>query len=684
MRPIGWSISTLTALGLGLALSACGKANPYVGGGDGGGGGSLCATCHGTAGRTGTLAGTDANLEASPPAAPAGEPAQVVGAHQAHLNPAATGSLSGPLACSECHVVPTDASHASNPPAQIVQFGTLAKTGGAAPTWNSTDKISNTTCSNVYCHGNFNWNGVTGTVANAPDWTGNPAACGSCHGLPPTGHIALPGTPTAATCNGCHPGTVDAAGKIIVDVATGTSLHVNGQIDVSGTGSCTACHGDPARPATALNPRLPAAPPVGTNGETLVTTRAVGAHQLHLNDNAIRGAVACSECHVVPTDPGHANGTVDIAFGTLATTTANGTITPPPPVWNGNSCSASYCHGNFEFGLVNQPVWTAARADACGTCHALPPSPATTTHPALAATATRATCNVCHPTTVKTDGTIDVPGGKHIDGVEQVLADAQHPAGWLTQTSTDFHAYKAEQNINACLQCHVASGTATVTTVRCSDCHGANWTTNCTMCHGGTDNTTGAPPKAIWAWDNRAGNPTYNPAEYAIRTGAHTSHVEATLSSPIACSECHVVPADAFSTGHIDAPTATLTFGTLATHGGVNPVWNRAGPSCSASYCHGNFTNGKTANAPVWTGTNQAACGTCHNVPPTSGPNISNVPAHTWHVVATAGPQLACSACHAGYTSTTVNAAVHVNGTVDVQAVHAGQDAHGWNCGACH
>ena len=54
---------------------------------------------------------------------------------------------------------------------------------------------------------------------------------------------------------------------------------------------------------------------------------------------------------MVPTSLAHVNGTADIAFGTLATTTANGTITPPPPVWNGNSCSASVLPRQLRFGL---------------------------------------------------------------------------------------------------------------------------------------------------------------------------------------------------------------------------------------------------------------------------------------------------------------------------------------------
>ncbi|MEI6226755.1 MAG: CxxxxCH/CxxCH domain-containing protein, partial [Deltaproteobacteria bacterium] len=100
-----------------------------------------------------------------------------------------------------------------------------------------------------------------------------------------------------------------------------------------------------------------------------MTDRAVGAHQLHLQDGALRPAIACSECHEVPSSSSHSNGTVDLTFGTLAT---KGGATP---TWNGSSCSASYCHGGFTGGnAANAPVWTQARASACGTCHGLPPA----------------------------------------------------------------------------------------------------------------------------------------------------------------------------------------------------------------------------------------------------------------------------------------------------------------------
>ncbi|HZY02756.1 MAG TPA: CxxxxCH/CxxCH domain-containing protein, partial [Anaeromyxobacteraceae bacterium] len=212
----------VTLPALALALAACGDARPVQEGTGGGG----CTSCHGTSGRTGNLPGTDPNLAAAPPVAPAGAPAEVVGAHQAHLNPLATGSLRGPIACSECHDVPQNASHATTPPAQKVHFGTLATTGGAQAAWNGVHTptgINTPTCSSVYCHGNFNLGGVSGNAGNAPDWTvsGQPA-CTTCHGLPPAGHFPLSGTVTAATCNGCHSATVDSSGRIIV-AADGSS-----------------------------------------------------------------------------------------------------------------------------------------------------------------------------------------------------------------------------------------------------------------------------------------------------------------------------------------------------------------------------------------------------------------------------------------------------------------------------
>ncbi len=126
--------------------------------------------------------------------------------------------------------------------------------------------------------------------------------------------------------------------------------------------SCSSCHGDSTR---AQNP---AAPPLGARGEIATTTRAVGAHQSHLGDGPLRQAVACPECHVVPTTFDHASQPVSVTFGDLANTGTTST-------WNGTSC-ATYCHGaTLQGGTVPGPLWTKVDGTqaACGACHGIPP-----------------------------------------------------------------------------------------------------------------------------------------------------------------------------------------------------------------------------------------------------------------------------------------------------------------------
>jgi len=72
-------------------------------------------------------------------------------------------------------------------------------------------------------------------------------------------------------------------------------------------------------------------------------------------------------------------------------------------------------------------------------------------------------------------------------------------------------------------------------------------------------------------------------------------------------------------------------------------------------YCHGQFTGGSGWD-PSWTSTTQATCTSCHGAPPNTGE-------HSRH----SGGSFTCSECHGtGYSSSTVNAATHVNGTKNV------------------
>lgn len=567
-----------------------------------------------------------------------------VGAHSAHVNGASNGTpLSPPFDCGVCHVKPTDALSAGHldGTTATVTFAGLASQGAtptSAPRWTRADA----TCANTYCHGAT----LHGGANVAPAWTGGAlqAACGSCHGVPPpasTGHVQKTG------CGSCHPGYTQTS----VNAAT----HVNGTIEIVGL-TCTTCHGDATRAATTLNPQLPAAPPLDTMGNAATTSPRVGAHQAHLRDGALRGALACTECHAVPASTAtHPTGTLDLAWGPLAT--AGGAA----PAYAGGACSSTYCHGaTLQAGGTNQaPAWTGGSAEAaCGTCHGLPPP--NPPHPIVAGGLTA--CSGCHSATIDATGTLVSPaaGGKHLDGVLQ--ATAGHGASWTDPASPGFHAYAANQGLGACKSCHGANldGVGGTTAVACAQCHapggsGRDFTT-CTGCHGGADNASGAPPAATWG---HAGAPDRGGGALdPVRVGAHSVHV---TGGPIAqgfgCDVCHVTPGSMLDPGHVDQPTATVTFGGIAS-AGTAPAWSRSTATCSSTYCHGATLAGGTTPTPIWTVVDgsQDGCTACHGGPPSTGRHLQH--AVSWGI--------GCRVCHPVAPGYLVDPALHVNGAKDL------------------
>jgi predicted CxxxxCH...CXXCH cytochrome family protein len=194
-----------------------------------------CNTCHGTfTGAANDLA------SAAPPRGLGGETqtsSRAVGAHQAHVK---SGALADAMQCQECHTVPTQltsSGHLGTLPAEVMFNGTLGRlaTGGTVP--NPAYSSTSLKCSNTYCHGNWKLQKATSTNAfifteatmegnNAsPAWTGGTAevACGSCHGIPPKGHLAVP----LSTCGTCHDGVASPEGTIL-----DTKKHMNGKINV--------------------------------------------------------------------------------------------------------------------------------------------------------------------------------------------------------------------------------------------------------------------------------------------------------------------------------------------------------------------------------------------------------------------------------------------------------------------
>jgi predicted CxxxxCH...CXXCH cytochrome family protein len=137
------------------------------------------------------------------------------------------------------------------------------------------------------------------------------------------------------------------------------------------------------------------------------------------------------------------------------------------------------------------------------------------------------------------------------------------------------------------------------------------------------------------------------------------------------------------SIGHLGTDEiAEITWSTLA---GSSASWNRTNARCSTTYCHGNFAGGYSANNPLWTGTNQAGCGSCHDV----GSNLEDLSGeHKKHVE---DEGLDCEECH----ETVVNAsmaiidpALHVNGVKNVSLLRGGRfqggGCTGLNGATCH
>jgi predicted CxxxxCH...CXXCH cytochrome family protein len=285
-----------------------------------------CTTCHGTAPSS--------------------------GAHLAHTER---------FGCSECHRTPEtwDApGHLDAPPAEVIPGAFAAldvhpERRQGPPAYDA----ASGTCRNVYCHGDPFGDSAAGVPE--PGWSGGPsqAACGACHGLPPSDHAPGP-------CETCH-GVFESA------------RHVDGVVGfATGLPGCSACHGDTASPAP-----------------------TDGGHQSHVFASRLRGPVSCSQCHVVPEDvrsPGHidSGAPAEVAMSSWDATS--------------RTCSGG-CHGEATI------VWTAIGigAAACGTCHGIPPT--TAAHdPGLTLT----DCASCHPATVDPFGNIVVSGGSsaHIDG----------------------------------------------------------------------------------------------------------------------------------------------------------------------------------------------------------------------------------------------------------------------------
>lgn len=258
-----------------------------------------------------------------------------------------------------------------------------------------------------------------------------------------------------------------------------------------------------------------------------------------------------------------------------------------------------------------RPAWDEASATCTGSyCHAPTPgdrraSPVWNEEQPLACSSCHElppplphpqseTCSACHGAVVDTDNRTIIDKSRHVNGVVDVALDEA----------------------------------------------------SCTSCHGGRNP---APPV-----DAEGHTKTTAPG-----VGAHQTHVRGTeRSRAVPCGECHVVPKTVLATGHVDSERpAELAFSGVALAYGAVPKY--ADGTCQSTSCHGAVLpdpSGGSNTEPTWTrvdGT-EAACGSCHGVPPPPPHPFDTYP---------------CSHCHGDIAEdgTFTHPELHVDGSVTFQ-----------------
>ena len=382
--------------------------------------------------------------------------------------------------------------------------------------------------------------------------------------------------------------------------------------------------------------------------------------------------------------------------------------------WDFESCRR--CHGADDRGGNAQASCYACHSEGptgCSTCHQEKKlSGAHTVHRVAPSTASPTACQECH--TVPADWRAAnhvflADGGEDKSPAEvrfgsRAAADV-HPQGRSAPPTWDgagcsnvachgdtlgdstvhdrTFVWQAPAETTACVRCHGAPPSTHPHERQCVECHeqvvnaaGALVQPllhinarievgpadgNCTACH------QDVPFKDSLG----ANNPMQRPA------GAHNAHLQAPnrMSGVARCADCHLMPGNVASPGHLDSDRPAEVFvweptqrGLAAARGAV-PAFDPASGGCASTYCHGGGEGALRDGAPnivravSWTGVGagQVYCGSCHGIPPVDTNHDDSM------------TSLTCSGCHPQSVDTfgriIINAggtSRHVNGVVDV------------------
>jgi predicted CxxxxCH...CXXCH cytochrome family protein len=561
------------------------------------------------------------------------------------------------------------------------------------------------TCANS-CHTNGN-----GVPAPSPKWgVPMPANCSGCHGgdatVTPATKIIATGTHRShmnnystlgrgnnLKCAECHAKTVSLASNTVI---TTSVSHINSYKDYSGakaggssnyetasgvcstvychssgqavpayrnmTGSkawgstakldCNGCHGN--EPGAIWNSGFGA-----PNYANHSTVNAANSHERHVITNGMADSRGCAKCHRNSVDMGvankfrnysstHLNRSRDVAFSIYGIYSAST-----------KSCT-TYCHSNIQAAggtagatVYAKPAWGSSNGTmTCASCHKDIATLTETAENLQLGSHKRHTvdagysCSLCHGGGYNATGVV---GATHADGLINVSFTGQGTGTTYSQTANN----------------QAGDGYGTCSTSKCHGRATRNWgisttLTECEKCHG-------SERTAIQdgVFKDTAGNPA---SSYA---GTHVSHLAGTHNymNPIACSECHKVPASINSFDHMTSLPATITWGAFVSHSSVGsgtktamtPSYSYApGRTCSNTYCHAGVRNQDgsvqgSGPAPAWGDPGYlggTGCGKCHGNPPPYP--------HTG--------SMSCNACHNHVDQSNVafaDKSIHINGHVE-------------------
>lgn len=604
--------------------------------------------------------------------------------------------------------------HSAN---QFHNFNTANNTGGLAhPT-------PNAVCTSCHKHN-----------------TGFKAACGGCHGNPPTaavlgGDYGLIGTPRAS--NALTPGEVGAH-----------ATHTQTRNMV-----CDTCHY--ISNGTIKMPNLSNTIDIGIFGFGGTVTS--GTYVPYSSSN--RGYRVAS-------------GTANTTIATVVTNYNNA-----------NKCANVYCHGGgvkvgetqvkapLTGGSNTAPKWDAATQSQCGSCHGKdavnPPTMGSHVIHAGATGGYSYACDLCHPAIdmAHVQGSVrwamktsdpKVGAGALYKGTVSGATGALAPSATYGQCTnvtchtngkggapllnatwgdsvfnadcsgchggnaasaapiaTDMHTQHINQTavngVNfACVECHAQTVTADRTIGNRSYHNNqlANYSgamagknkTSCNTAYCHSDGKGGNGMAVNWA----GGTPINNcigchgaasPADFtsvygepnyastgsgAPRANSHKKHVAAGAAS---CIYCHngIVTATGTLTGvnHLDNNIQVAA-------GSTENFSYLGGKTCSTITCHG----AGSANA-VWGATMPADCTGCHGGNAGTAPNDIQTGKHSQHInqLAVNGELYGCAECHAQTVSadqTVINATIHVNQFPNYSGARAGKNSASCNTAYCH